>query len=270
MPVFSDLALARRLERTEAHSNAMFVEARARVAPESGAQWIECGGAYAMFDGVASPCTQSFGLGLFEDITPYILDTIERFFRDLGAPVIHEVSPLAGVDVAQLLQARGYRPVEFTSILYRQVESVSPDPAIVTRLIDPQLEGDVWAETMARGWALDQPEFHGFLRDMGKVNAARQDPLCFLAELDGQTGAAAGLSIHEGVALFAGAATVPEMRRRGLQYALLAARMQLAITKQCDLAMMGASPGSASQRNAERHGFRIAYTRIKWELKAVL
>jgi hypothetical protein len=27
---------------------------------------------------------------------------------------------------------------------------------------------------------------------------------------------------------------------------------------------MGALPGSGSQRNAERHGFRIAYTRIKF------
>jgi hypothetical protein len=27
---------------------------------------------------------------------------------------------------------------------------------------------------------------------------------------------------------------------------------------------MGAQPGSGSQRNAERNGFRIAYTRIKW------
>ncbi|HYO16464.1 MAG TPA: hypothetical protein VE685_24980 [Thermoanaerobaculia bacterium] len=34
----------------------------------------------------------------------------------------------------------------------------------------------------------------------------------------------------------------------------------------CDLAMMCAHPGSASQRNAERHGFRIAYTRTKWQL----
>jgi len=34
----------------------------------------------------------------------------------------------------------------------------------------------------------------------------------------------------------------------------------------CDLAMMCAQPGSASQRNAERQGFRIAYTRIKWQL----
>ena len=30
----------------------------------------------------------------------------------------------------------------------------------------------------------------------------------------------------------------------------------------------GAAPGSASQRNAERQGFRIAYTRIKWMLEA--
>jgi hypothetical protein len=28
--------------------------------------------------------------------------------------------------------------------------------------------------------------------------------------------------------------------------------------------MMGALPGSASQRNAERQGLRIAYTRAKW------
>jgi len=31
---------------------------------------------------------------------------------------------------------------------------------------------------------------------------------------------------------------------------------------------MGALPGSGSQRNAERHGFRIAYTRTKWQLQA--
>jgi hypothetical protein len=28
---------------------------------------------------------------------------------------------------------------------------------------------------------------------------------------------------------------------------------------------MCAQPGSASQRNAERHGFRLAYTRFKWQ-----
>jgi hypothetical protein len=31
--------------------------------------------------------------------------------------------------------------------------------------------------------------------------------------------------------------------------------------------MMAALPGTGSQRNAERHGFRLAYTRTKWELR---
>jgi hypothetical protein len=34
----------------------------------------------------------------------------------------------------------------------------------------------------------------------------------------------------------------------------------------CDLAMMVAEAGSDSQRNAERKGFRVAYTRMKWRL----
>jgi hypothetical protein len=34
--------------------------------------------------------------------------------------------------------------------------------------------------------------------------------------------------------------------------------------QECDLAMMVAEPGSDSQRNAQRQGFLVAYTRIKW------
>jgi GNAT superfamily N-acetyltransferase len=74
------------------------------------------------------------------------------------------------------------------------------------------------------------------------------------------------LSLHDGVAWFGGAATVPELRRRGLQGALLRERMRYAAAHGCDLAMMVAQPGSNSQRNTERNGFRVAYTRIKWKL----
>jgi hypothetical protein len=56
------------------------------------------------------------------------------------------------------------------------------------------------------------------------------------------------------------------MRRRGLQSALIRARMRYAAEHGCDLAMLVAEPGSHSQRNAERRGFRIAYTRTKWRL----
>jgi hypothetical protein len=51
---------------------------------------------------------------------------------------------------------------------------------------------------------------------------------------------------------------------QGAQASLLESRLRYAAEQGCDIAMMCALPGSASQRNAERQGFRIAYTRIKW------
>jgi hypothetical protein len=57
---FVDLALACRLERTEAKSNRSFVEAKACLFPDSSAFWIEVAGAYAMFDGIDEPITQTF------------------------------------------------------------------------------------------------------------------------------------------------------------------------------------------------------------------
>lgn len=67
------------------------------------------------------------------------------------------------------------------------------------------------------------------------------------------------------VALLGGACTIPAARKQGAQLALLESRLRYGAEQGCDLAMMCALPGSASQRNAERHGFRIAYTRIKWQ-----
>jgi len=264
--MFSDIALSRRLERAEGYACMQFADARKRVSPENGAAWIECGGAYAVFDGVTSPVTQSFGLGVFEPLTEATLDAIERFFFERGAPAQHEVSPMAGFAALDLLCVRNYRPIEISSVLYKPVEKPSPaHGAVSVRVIGPE-EERLWADIGARGWADEHPELIGFLRELGAVYAARQHSPCFLGAIDDRPGAAAALCLHEGVALFAGAATVPEMRRRGLQAALLEERMRYAFDHGCDLAMMVAEAGSNSQRNAERQGFRIAYTRTKWRL----
>jgi GNAT superfamily N-acetyltransferase len=102
---------------------------------------------------------------------------------------------------------------------------------------------------------------------MAPVSVDREDGVSLIAELDGAPVGAAAMCLPGGVVLLAGACTVPEARRRGVQLALLHHRLSMAVDQGCDLAMMGALPGSASQRNAERHGFRVAYTRIKWQLR---
>jgi GNAT superfamily N-acetyltransferase len=265
--LFSDLALSRRLEAAEGFACAQYAEARRRLFPDSGAAWMQCAGAYAVFDGVDSPITQTFGLGVFEELSPASLDVIERFFLDRGAPVFHEVSPFAGVAALDLLCRRNYRPVELSAVLYRSVEqpAVEPPDQICVRLIGPE-EAQLWSDISARGWSHEHPELRNFLLEIGEISAAREQSLCFLAEVDDKPGAAGVLCVHDGVALFGGSATVPELRRRGLQAALLRERMRYALEHGCDVAMMAAEPGSNSQRNAERKGFQIAYTRTKWRL----
>ncbi|HTY63529.1 MAG TPA: GNAT family N-acetyltransferase [Acidobacteriota bacterium] len=264
---FADIGLSRRLERAEGSACVQFAEARRRLFPDSGAEWIEYAGAYAVFDGIDSPVTQTFGLGIFEELSEASLNVIERFFLDHGAPVLHEVSPLAGIAALDLLCARNYRPIELSSVLYRPVENLAGETNnhIKVRIIG-QEEAQLWTEISTKGWTGDHPELTDFFLQFGKISASRRQSVYFLAELDGKPGAAAVLCMHEGVALFGGSSTVPEMRRRGLQSALLQARMRYALDHGCDLASMAAEAGSGSQRNAERTGFRIAYTRTKWQL----
>jgi GNAT superfamily N-acetyltransferase len=268
---FSDLALAQRLERAEGDACLQFAVAHSRFKPESGVEWMECAGAQIVFDGLDSPATQTFGLGLHEELSHGSLDTIEGFFRKHSSPVRHEISPFAGVPALDLLCRRNYRPIETASVLYQPIsQSGSSKTQVQTgeirvRAIAPH-EAPLWAEINHRGWTSESPELSDFLLEFSSIAAAREHTISFLAELDGIPGAAASLSMYEGVAVFSGAATVPEMRRRGLQSALLAERLRYGLEAGCHLAMMVTLPGSDSQRNAERNGFQIAYTRMKWQL----
>jgi GNAT superfamily N-acetyltransferase len=258
MATLTDLELARRLERTEACSNAAFVDSRAALLPSSGAVWRDVRGTYAMYDGVASPCTQTFGLGLFGEPA---WDDLEQFFLVRGASVYHEVSPIAPAELLHTFRQRNYSPVELTSVMHCPVRPRTAD--VRARRIETD-EVALWARTSAGGWG-ETPELQEFMRGFGEVTARARGAHCFVA-FDGETAAATGvLSVHGGVALLAGASTLPAHRGRGLQKALLASRLAYAAELGCELAMMCAAPGSQSQRNAEREGFAIAYTRIKWQ-----
>jgi hypothetical protein len=201
---------------------------------------------------------------MFDPVTPAHLDAIEAFFRQRGAPIFHEVSPLADGGLIQLLNDRAYQPFEFTSLMFRPIggDVAPPDPAVNVRPIGPD-EEERWARVAAAGWS-DYAGLDSFMQEFGRISASSDGSRSYFAEIDGEPIATATLRLHDGVAFLAGASTTPGARRRGAQLALLNRRLRDAVEAGCDLAMMGALPGSGSQRNAERHGFRIAYTRIKW------
>jgi hypothetical protein len=265
MRLFMDLALARRLERTEGAVGLAHLQARRSIEPEANAAWHDFDGAYAFFDGASSVMTQSFGLGVLSPATAASLDALEAFFEDRGASPQHEVSVHAGVETLALLVERGYRPVELSNVLVQPLPAPAAEataPGLRVRACTPA-DAEEWVARSAAGWA-DTPEIGELARSIARVVVANPLMTNFLVEREGVTIATASLGMHEGVALLAGASTIPQGRGLGAQSAVLAARLAEAHRRGCDLAMIVATPGSSSQRNAERRGFRVAYSRVKW------
>ena len=95
------------------------------------------------------------------------------------------------------------------------------------------------------------------MRDVSTVPGYRG----FLARRERSLAGAASLRLHAGIAQLTGATTLPAHRRRGVQTALLRARLAFASKEGCDLAVVTTQPGSVSQQNVMRQGFSLLYAR---------
>jgi predicted acetyltransferase len=58
-----------------------------------------------------------------------------------------------------------------------------------------------------------------------------------------------------------GVSVVPDMRRRGIQLAMMAWRLREAARRGAVIVTIGSLPGASTESNAMRMGFRVAYTK---------
>ncbi|WP_050920801.1 GNAT family N-acetyltransferase [Deinococcus gobiensis] len=84
----------------------------------------------------------------------------------------------------------------------------------------------------------------------------------FVATVGGEAAGTGAYATETGVAALHGTATRPEFRGRGVQAALLAFRLAQAAREGADLASVFVTPGSGSERNVVRAGFRLAGLRL--------
>jgi hypothetical protein len=261
--LLSDGALARRIEAADAAVGVTSAEIHARLHPGSGAVAEQIAGGVAVFVGVDSPLTQAIGTGMRGSVTATDIDRLEGFFTSRGVGVHIELCPLADPTLSAELGRRGYRVQEFTNVLVRKIRFIETPPAgsspINTQRCLPS-DADLWARTVAQGFGGDlerSDENVAVLRDL----FLQPNTKGALAWVDGRPAGGGALTVHDGVAAIFGASTVPSFRRLGVQSAVIRALINLAVEAECDIAYTLTRPGSASQRNVERQGFRVAYTR---------
>lgn len=253
-----------RLEMAEALDGADCAEAQCRLDRESGAAVRAVAGGFCTYLGAASPLTHALGIAMHGPITAEQMDEIEEFFRSRDAAVTIDVSPYADPTLLELLADRGYRVHEFSNVLVRVIspgESFEDAPSDIAVRQALSTEQSSWAHASVAG-------FFGreFLNDdelnLGHVLFAMPSAVNLFALLEGEVAGTAQMTARHGVASCFADSTLVPFRRRGVHSALIYDRLRRAASAGCDLITAGTQPGSGSQRDYERFGFQVAYTKV--------
>jgi ribosomal protein S18 acetylase RimI-like enzyme len=262
---FVDKALARRLESGEEMPQVLYARMFQKTRPEMGAAVEEICGGHMVFAGLGSPIGRATGVGFDRVFTAEDLNHVEEFYHAHKAPSQVDLCPIHEPAVFELFKERGYAIAELNNVLYRKLDAgeeiPSPPAGSEIRRSLPE-EADTAGTIVETAFFPDgAPEpFRGLIAPFYQIEGA----LPFVASIEGRLVACGtGLVIleHKTFAL-CGAGTLAEFRGRGLQTALLRARMAAAIRAGCEYAVVVTQGGSASQRNVERLGFRVAYSKV--------
>ncbi len=192
------------------------------------------------------------------------LAAVEAAWWARGEPVRFEVATLADPAFSAYLTARGYQLRGFEHVLTRRLtDAVLPPGDVTVDRVGPD-HGARWLEVSLAGWgpADGTPHEQGGLREVF-TDFLRTDAIAhYLGSIDGvAAGSASARYDPDGIAYLVGASTAPGYRRRGVQRAILNARLAAAREAGCELAVVTTDPGSQSQANVIRAGFEVGYAR---------
>jgi ribosomal protein S18 acetylase RimI-like enzyme len=263
--MFASVALATRIE----HAEARLTRALAVDVVEPPPLVRDLAGGVSAVTRPGSPLNKIIGLGFHGEIDDRALDEVESDWREREEPVRIELATLAEPNIGARLTARGYRLQGFENVLgLALADRTAATKTAIT--VEPVREGnDVdWLETVINGFAHPDgsgvtnevvprealaPIMEDFRRASGMIRS--------LARVDGAAAGAASLRVDAGIAQLCGSTTLPGFRRRGVQRAMLEARLSLAAAAGCDVAVITTSPGTQSQANAQKQGFALLYAR---------
>ncbi len=262
---FVDKAFARRLESGEEMPQVEYARVFQKTRPEIGAAEEAICGGHMSFCGLGSPVGRAVGLGLDRPFTEADLDQVEAFYREHKAPAQVDLTPMHGSEVFEMFKQRGYAIAELNNVLFRKLDGAEKFLAVPagceirrSHIEEAETTGAIVESAFFPDGAPE--EYRGLITPLYQM----PDALAFVASVDGKLVACGtGLVIREhAVFALCGAGTLTDYRGRGLHTALLRARMAAAAEVGCEFAVVVTQGGTTSQRNAERLGFRVAYSKV--------
>ena len=175
-----------------------------------------------------------------------------------------------------LLADRGYQVNAFSNTYVRALDNLPETPPHESRIrCTTDLSTDEFIAHSVEGFAVQlSTRPVTLLQALACIATQRDDSRLFAARLDGRIVGTAGMAILPSaagpVAHLYIASTLPDCRGRGVQQALLRARLAAAHEAGCVYAFVTARPANVSARNAERAGLRLAYTKVTFARPAAI
>jgi hypothetical protein len=195
----------------------------------------------------------------------FVAPTVD-WYRDHGVKGRFELVPgLASRDLALELSRHGYFHSGFhVSMIGATAGSEPSAPTGTTvKAVENDVEMEDYLTAYVDGWGIG-PEF----REQFKANVRPwlDEPgwSLFLGYVGTEAASAATLYVQNGLAYCADATTALRFRGQGLQQALLARRLRMAMKLHAKIAFSGAEFLSTSHRNMARVGMEILFVRALW------
>ncbi len=218
---------------------------------------------------------QAAGVALDGPVTPADVDRLTDFYTSAAIEPRVELCPFADESLVSELSARGFTLRQFENVLYLPLQNPGDlarlpprlPEGVTIRVVDRDDAQQI--ETFVRASSLgffpdgaDIPE-HFFESMRRVVRHPRTES--YLALLYGRPVGGGGVEVANIDATLTsclfGVSVLPHARRRGIQQALIAARVRHAHERGAVIACIGSKPGIPTERNAARLGFRMAYTK---------
>lgn len=206
------------------------------------------------------------GLGLAGAIDEDALARLEAAYAARGLGVEIDLCPHADAGALALLGRRGYAVNAFSNTYARTLDDVPARAAGGIEILQGRAADALFVDASVAGFSVQARQRpRELLVALARIAQAREDTTLFVARVDGQVAGSAGLAVMDTPRGRIGelhiASTLPAFRGRGVQAALLQARLAAARDAGCALVFVGARPANTSARNVERAGFGLAFTK---------
>lgn len=255
------LAIARRLEAIQAE----VVRGLASDSEPVAGGWMAA-------NGPGSYLNKAVALGFEGDPTDEDVARVARFFASRGIEPRVELTQFAPVPFLRRLAEAGFVVQEFENTLVLPLRGVGDPRALLPggwpagvhiERVDPRDDGqvDIFVRTSASGFIPEGEAISEEFLRTGTRSTRAPEHDSYVAYVGDQIAGAGGCGTRAGVTSLFGTSVLPRFRRRGVQQALMAVRLERALELGSDLADITSHPGIPTERNAARLGFRLAHVR---------